>query len=438
MDTEDVVVDREHVKVGRDGVSLGLDSNLRVIDAGEVAGAGGLVLLGLEREGVRVHTGKRRAGVVVVGLNLVEVLTSLLLEAVLTVEHKLEGVDGAGKLLGPSTTLGGRLQKRGASLRSGYEAVTGSGTRRNVGRENDVVGRGEIPQVGTRDGTLVGAPHKLLNGVVVGEADLLGLTGDGHGIGAGVLNLLDEVLVTLLREAATLLGVEVDVVGVDLESGTVGVLVELGREVEIEADLVVLERDEGQRKTGVAVEEEDEGEEDLTRVDAGGGELTPRRLLGLVKVELGVQTPPLLVVLVDALTTNGKLNILDRTLSREAGVIGRAGDFREAGLSLELDVHVGDKVTVTGDGHGDTTIVSGVTVDGLLDVLHREVGVALVNSLEKSYSGVAGQVDVLGTISDELHKTTGHFVCCTIHQHFFSARKNMHHFSCVYINVYRS
>jgi hypothetical protein len=27
----------------------------------------------------------------------------------------------------------------------------------------------------------------------------------------------------------------------------------------------------------------------------------------------------------------------------------------------------------------------------------------------------------LGTVSDELHKTTGHFEsCCTIYQHFFS------------------
>jgi len=396
------------------------------------------VLLGLEREGVRVYAGERRAGVVVVGLNLVEVLTGLLLEAILTVKHKLEGLDGTGEFLGPSTTLGRRLEEGGTGHRRSDEAVTGSGTRRNVGREDDVVGRGEIPQVGTGDRTLVGAPHKLLNGVVVGEADLLGLTGDRHGISAGVLNLLDEVLVTLLREAATLLGVEVDVVGVDLESGTVSVLVELGGEVEVEADLVVLERDEGKRETGVAVEEENQREEDLTRVGTGGGELTPRRLLGLVKVELGVQTPPALVVLVDALTTDGQFNILDGTLSREAGIIGGAGDFRETSLSLELDVHVGDEVTVTRDGHGDATVVSGVTVDGLLDVLHREVGVTLVHSLKKSYSGVAGQVDILGTVSDELHETTGHFVCCTIHQHFFSARKNMHHFSCVYINVYRS
>ena len=82
MDAEDVVVSREHVEGGR-GTGGHLDGNLRVIDAGEVASAGRLVLLGLEREGVGVHTGSGAAGVMVVRLDLVEVLTLLLLEAVL-------------------------------------------------------------------------------------------------------------------------------------------------------------------------------------------------------------------------------------------------------------------------------------------------------------------------------------------------------------------
>ena len=375
------------------------------------------MLFGLERERVRVHTGQRRASVVVVGLDLVEVLTGLLLEAVLAVKHKLERVDRAGEFFGPGSTCGSRLQKGGTGHRRGDEAVTGSGTHAHVGRENDIVGRSEVPQVGARNRTLVGAPHKLLNGVVVGEADLLGLIRGGKGIRPRMLHLLDQVFMTLLGEAATLFGVQVDVVGVHLEGGAIGVLVELGGQVEIQTDFVVLERDQGERQTGVAVEEEDQREEDLTGINTGGGHLTPRRLLGLVEVKLGVQTPPPLVVLVDALTPDGKFNILDGTLRGEAGVIGGANDFRETSLGLEFDVHVSDEVTVTGDGHGDTAVVSGVTVDGLFDVFHREVGVALVNSLKESYSGVASQVDILGTVSDELHKTTGHFEsCCTIHR----------------------
>ncbi len=84
---------------GRGGGTHG-DLDLRVVDAGEVAGAGGLVLLGLEREGVRVDTGVGVARVVVVGLHLVEVLALLLLETVLAVEDELEGRKGTRGLLG--------------------------------------------------------------------------------------------------------------------------------------------------------------------------------------------------------------------------------------------------------------------------------------------------------------------------------------------------
>ena len=75
------------------------DSNLRVINAGEVASTSGLMLLGLERAGVRVATGVGGASVVLDGLHLVEVLPLLLLEAVLAVKPKLDGVEGPNGIL---------------------------------------------------------------------------------------------------------------------------------------------------------------------------------------------------------------------------------------------------------------------------------------------------------------------------------------------------
>jgi hypothetical protein len=405
LDAEDVVVHGEHVKVRRDGTGLGLDRDLSVIDAREVARAGRLVLLGLEREGVRVHTGHGGASVVLEGLDGVEVLAGLLLEAVLTVEHKLEGVDGAGSLLSPgSHTLS--HDKLGSTGKGGGRDGRQTSRERSasVGGDEDI-GGGEVPKVGHGHGTTVGAEDELLDGVVVGETDLLGLTSGSHGIGAGVLDLLDEVLVTLLGEAATLLGVEVDVVGVHLEGGAVGVVIELGGEVEVEADLVVLEGDERKGETRVTVEEENQRKEHLTGVDRGGGHLTPSGLLGLIEVKLGVQTPPALVVLVDALTTNGKLNILDGTLGGPAVIESTrsGGSLDNRGLSLELDVHVGNEITVTGDRHGNAAGVGGSTVHGLLDVLHSEVSVALVNRLEESNLGVTSEVDILSTIGNELH-----------------------------------
>jgi hypothetical protein len=386
------------------------DSDLRVVDAGEVAGTSGLVLLGLEREGVRVHTGVGGTGVVVEGLHLVEVLALLSLEAILTVEDELElgeGTDGILSEVG-ATTISAEHEERGTVDRGGDHTVRLE--IRNVGGENDIVVvrlGGEVPQGVGVAGDVREAPHELLDGVVVREADLLG-GGGIDGVGTSVLHLLDQVLVTLLGEAATLLSVEVDVVSPHLEGVGVAVGGEIGREVDVDADLVVLERDEGEVETGVAVEEEEEGEVDGLAGDTSG-HLTVRSLLGLIEVKLGVQTPPLLVVLVDTLTTDGKLNVVDGALGDPAGS-GRSGGGGE-----EFNVHVADEITVTGDSHGHATGVGGSTVDGLLDVLHREVGVALVFRLEEGHLRVTGKVNILGTVSYELHETTGHFEsCCTI------------------------
>ena len=241
LDAEDVVVGGEHVHGSR-GTGSHLDGNLRVIDAGEVASAGGLMLFGLEREGVRVHTGSGAAGVMVVGLDLVEVLALLLLEAILTVKDKLEGLELTGRFLGVSR--GGELGgvHGGAEVGDGHIAVgiqvVGSLVRLE-GNLGDKVVLGEVPQGRLRGG--VGeAPHELLDGVVVREADLLGV-GGVNGIGTSVLDLLDKVLMTLLGESATLLGVKVDVVGPHLEDGRVEELGEIGREVNINAHFMVLQ-----------------------------------------------------------------------------------------------------------------------------------------------------------------------------------------------------
>jgi len=153
------------------------DGDLRVVDAREVAGTGRLVLLGLEREGVRVHTGVRGTGVVVKGLHLVEVLTLLSLEAILTVEDELELGQRTDGILseGGVTTISTEGEERGTVDRGGDHTV-GHETL-NIGVENDVrvSGRGgEVPQSVGVGGDVGEAPHKLLDGVVVREADLLG------------------------------------------------------------------------------------------------------------------------------------------------------------------------------------------------------------------------------------------------------------------------
>jgi len=224
LDTEDVVVHGEHVKVQRGGGSLGLDSDLSVIYTRKIAGTGRLMLLGFKGERIRIHTGHGGTGVVLEGLHGVEVLTRLLLEPVLTVENKLEGVDGTVGLLGPGVTTVGHLKHGGTRrARGNDETVT---TRAEDGSRvggHDLGGGREVPEVGARHGTVVGAENEFLDRVVVREADLLRGTGGGHSVGASVLHLLDEVLVALLRKSPTLLSVEVNVISPDLEGAVIGI-----------------------------------------------------------------------------------------------------------------------------------------------------------------------------------------------------------------------
>ena len=411
MDAEDVVVAGEHAKSGLRGVFTSLDSDLSIVNTGEVTGTSWLVLLWLKRKRIRVHTWRWGARVVDEWLHLVEVLAGLLLEAILAIEDQLEGIDGTVNVFAVGVSGGENREHWGTREGAGDEAVGFSGESGNVG--GDSWGRvGGVPGVGT----VIQAEDEFLDWVVVGET-LLDFRTGGDGVGTGVLDLLDEVFVTLLRKSASFLRVEIHVVGPDLES-LVGDGTESGRQIEIQSDFVVLEGDQRQRQSGVAVEKEDEWQEDLVTTTDRGGHLTVVALLGFVQVELGVQTPPLLVVLVDALATDGQFNILDHAL-REPRVIGDGASGR-----LGFNVHVGNQITVTGDGNGHATVRVWGTVDGLFDVFHREVGVTLVHRLEESDFWVTREIDILGTVGDELHEATSHCESfCTIYQENNFAKK---------------
>ena len=384
---------------------------MSVVNTGEVTGTGWLVLLGLKRKRIRVHAWRWGARVVDEWLHLVEVLAGLLLEAILAIEDQLEGIDGTVNVFAVGVSGGENREHWGTREGAGDEAVGFSGESGNVG--GDSWGRvGGVPGVGA----VIQAEDEFLDWVVVGET-LLDFRTGGDGVGTGVLDLLDEVFVTLLRKSASFLRVEIHVVGPDLES-LVGDGTESGRQIEIQSDFVVLEGDQRQRQSGVAVEEKDEWQEDLVTTTDRGGHLTVVALLGFVQVELGVQTPPLLVVLVDALATDGQFNILDHAL-REPRVIGDGASGR-----LGFNVHVGNQITVAGDGNGHATVRVWGTVDGLFDVFHREVGVTLVHRLEEGNFWVTREIDILGTIGDELHEATSHCESfCTIYQENNFAKK---------------
>jgi len=256
--------------------------------------------------------------------------------------------------------------------------------------------------------------------VVVGQADQSslgggtgGVGGGGvDGVGTGVLDLLNQVLVTLLGEAAALLGVQVHVVAPHLKGGLEEVAKQSGQ-VEVQANLVVLQSNQWQIQTWVAVEEEQQWQIDTDVVGrqtgdvqiGGGGVLAPLVLVLLRQEHLGVQTPPSLVVLVDTLTTDGQFQILNGTLGDPVviwdGVVG--GLVHTGRQWCQGHIHVTDQVTVAGNGYGNAIAGCNRAVDGLDDVLHRKVGVALVNRLEEGHLGLTSQVNILSTVSNQLH-----------------------------------
>jgi len=428
LNAQDVVVHREHL-LQRRGQGLHVEGHLSVVNAREVAGAGGLVLLGLQGEGVNVDAGVGGARVVHVWLVLVEVLAQLLLEAILAVQHQLEVLHGANLLAGSARRGRALLNPEDVGGRGGVGAEQ-TGSTDGVGqvatadhRGGDVGGHlhvgargGEVPHaVGGSGGGVLVAPHELLHGVVEGQAHRLG--GGRDGVTAGVLHLLDQVLVALLGEAATLLSVQVHVVGPHLEHLGRGaeVIGERARQVKVQAHLVVLQGNQRQVQAGVAVEEEQQRQVHVVLVggvvERGAGHLAVVDLVRLVEEHLSVQAEPGLVVLVDALATDGQLNGGDGALSHPAQIGQHVGGRQVGGgggSGLQSHVHVADQIAVAGNGHGHTAAVGGGTVHRLLDVLHRKVGVALVHRLEEGHLGLTGQINVLSAISNQLHQSARH------------------------------
>jgi len=354
LDAEDVVVDREHVHGGGGNRRWESDRDLSIVNTTEITGPGWLMFFWLEREGVRVHTRVWVTTVVVVWLHLVEVLTLLGLESVLTVEDQLEISHWTNALFVEVGSGRIGVVEWDTTRLADWHVAVGGGTRAGIALKDNVSRRwfgGEVPQGGgnVRRRWVIEAPHQFLDWVVVAEA-LVGGGARSDGVGASVLHLLDEVLVTLLRESATLFGVQVHVVRVDLEHGGAQVGGEGAGQIEVDADFVVLERNQWQIKTWVAVEEEDQRQvHGVTGL--GSGHLRPVSLLGFIQVKLGVQTPPALVVLVNALATDGQFSGRDRTLGDPASII----TIRGAGVRrsrLEFDVHVADQITIAGNGDG--------------------------------------------------------------------------------------
>ena len=136
---------------------------------------------------------------------------------------------------------------------------------------------------------------------------------------------------------------------------------------------------------------------------------------------------PVTIVLVNALATDLELDVGDQVVANPVEPAEhRARAVRGLELYLGqsgLQVDAVDQITVALDRARNLLAEVRGAVEGVLDGLHREVRVATVYYLEECNLRVASQVNVLGAVSDELHKTTTcHCISC-VHKKILAKRK---------------
>ena len=333
------------------------------------------------------------------------------------------------------------------------EGIYGIGVVEGLGAEDVEEGAlavkgGAVVYVGVR----LHDPDKLLDGVVEVELDLVGRRADR--LITCELKLLNEVLVGVLGHAAALVGVKEHVVheersgnerlvvgvgALDCAGGGGGEGVDgpealvNGAKINVDADLVVLEGNEGESKPGVLAEPELE-----RNVEGGLGESVTRSanlagsvglartvhrrergiskvgelggvadhgpvslLLGSVDGELVPDVHPVAVMAINALAANLYLNLGDELLTGEVKppsidtLVGRAGKLlANLGKGYLKNGGVG-KISVTGDGAGDTPSEISLAIEGLLNGLHGKVGVAPVGDLPVGNLRVTSKVNIL-------------------------------------------
>ena len=185
---EDVIVHGVHTDLSSGGTRnrAGRKDKLEdgIVNAGEVARTRGLVLLRAEGEGVHVDTGIGAAGVVLEGLDNIEVRSLTLREAVLAVELELGRDNG---VLAPTVHVEGSLgENEGSGIRNvgsgGSSAIGAIETREGTGTPLLLSGKAILLEV---SGALsaVGVGDEL-NATIKGTRHLEEAVGGNEGIGA--------------------------------------------------------------------------------------------------------------------------------------------------------------------------------------------------------------------------------------------------------------
>jgi hypothetical protein len=361
-----------------------------------------------------------------------------------------EGVDGIGKSI------------------NRISVVEGLGTKEPVQKLTALKRRAVVDVLIRLDN-----PDKLLNRVVKVELDLVGRRADGLITGelqllnkilvgvlghASALISVQEDVVDVERGSDQRLVVSSVDTTTSSRRGTAYIATAVERtncpqalinrtDIKVDLDLVILKGDQRKSKTGVTAIPELEGDIQSSLGESIAGSANLTRSVSLARAIDGVKrrvgdkgklgsvsnhgiitlhlvnrkskvvpdVHPVTILAINALTTDLDLNLGNQLLT---GEIKPTSINTILGTALHSLVNLGEsnlkisavsQITITRNGASHTTTEVGLSVKSLLDRLHSKVGVTFVRYLPKGNLRVAGKINILGTISDELHKTSSHF-----------------------------
>jgi len=381
------------------------------------------VLLWLQGKRVNVDTNSWDVSVVLVWLNPVEVVTITNLEAIVTVQ--LQQTSDGWVLTSHTLNTGDgvtRLQNGAVPPVRVVEWLL------SLPWVDDVV-------ITADERVTLDNPNQLLDWVVEVQLQLVGRGGDR--LTTSELQDVNQVLVGNLSELAALISIQVDVINVQRGSsqtaltntvadsmwirgvGVVPAQVVQGVELQVDTDLVVLQSNQWQRQTWVAAEPELQWNVQSVHWGTAGNNLRGQWLTTVAVVvtsrttlvqqvsqlwdvtnHLGVtgllawllsqlvpDVQPVTVVLVNTLTTNLNLNVVDDVVANPVQPTELSTrTIRRLQLNLwqsSLQVHAVDQITITLNGTSDLLAEVRSTVEWVLNGLHGEVGVSSINDLEK-------------------------------------------------------
>lgn len=186
-------------------------------------------------------------------------------------------------------------------------------------------------------------------------------------------------------------------------------------ESNVDLDIVVHQSNQRKSETRVSVKPKlerhvhsggrDGGSEGGKSIDVSDHDIVTIFLFGTLG-ELVVNSEPETVMFVNNGTSNFNRDFVNENMTNVSGPCNSSGGVGSKSGQIDLEISLVDQVTVSGDKTSNFSAEISVTGKGLLHRFHGKVSVSSVDNTEKGNLRVSGDVDILGTVGDELQETS--------------------------------